>query len=494
MSGVAIRVGSLAAGLVALLAVAAAARAGPPRVTVIGDSVQESLRFAPHAQAVLGSGIDLRLEAAACRRLTGPGCIGGRPENALSLVRRSGSSLGRVAVVNVGYNDGYGTYGVARVQSALRAAGVRRTVWVTLRETQGTYAAINDEIRVAAAARGSRIRVADWSAASAGRPWFGRDGVHLTAAGAEGLAAFLHRRVVAALAEVGIPVSGSPPPVIASGLRAPYPLGGIAGDGRTLWAYGGERLSAIDEGAPRGRAATASVGPAGTMTPDGGGGGGLWVRNARGDLMRAAAGRPGLLGASVAHVGPGAVAVRTGSRTWIAAPRHTSPLRPYPQPQLFDAHGAAAPRQPERAPIALAAGGGTLWALVPDGEAARLERRDAATGRLQRASRVRPGRRLVATRDAAWLVEAGGRLRRIGADGSRRAVLRRIRAVASDGGGRLWALRTDGRTLLRLRPSDGRVLTLGRSRHRVSRLALTDGYLWLAAPGTVRLERVRAYT
>ena len=439
-----------------MLVAASPALAGPPRVTVLGDSVQESLRFSPRAQAILGAGIDLRLEAAACRRLTGAGCIGGKPESALSLVRRSGASLGRVAVVNVGYNDGYGAYGVAEVQSALRAAGVRRTVWVTLRETQGTYAGINDEIRAAAAARGSRIRVADWSAASAGRPWFGRDGVHLTPAGAEGLAAFLHRRVVAALAEVGIPVSGSPPPVISAGLRAPSPLVGIAGDGRTLWAYGAGRLAAIDEDAPRGRAATAAVDPAATMTPDASGGG-LWVRTAGGDLVRAAARRPGLLGASVARVGEGAVAVRAGGRTWIAARRQSGPLLPSPQPQLFDARGAGAPRQPERAPVALAAGRGALWALEPAGAAMRLERRDPATGLLRRATRVPPSRALVATRTAAWLLEASGRLRRIGTDGSRRVRLRRIRAIASDGEGRIWALRSDGRTLLRLRPSDGRV-------------------------------------
>ena len=88
----------LAAGMLALALAAPPPLAGPPRVTVIGDSVQESLRFSPHADAILGAGIDLRLEAAACRRLTGAGCIGGEPDSALSLIRRTGASLGRVAV------------------------------------------------------------------------------------------------------------------------------------------------------------------------------------------------------------------------------------------------------------------------------------------------------------------------------------------------------------------------------------------------------------
>ena len=133
---------------------------------------------------------------------------------------------------------------------------------------------------------------------------------------------------------------------------------------------------------------------------------------------------------------------------------------------LFAAGGAGAPRPPASAPLALAASRGALWALVGDGEGARLERRDPATGRLLGATPVPPSRALVATRGAAWLLEASGRVRRLGTDGSRRVGLRRVRALASDGEGRLWALRSDGRTLLRLRPADGRVLSLGRSTAR----------------------------
>jgi hypothetical protein len=212
---------ALAAGICALALAAQPVAAGPPRVTVIGDSVQESLTFSGHARAVLGRGIDLRLEARACRKLIAPGCVGGSPESALALVRRLGRSLGRVVVVNVGYNDWPGAYAVGDVLSALRAAGVGRTVWVTLRESQGTYRGINEAIGSAAAAS-EPIRVADWNAASSGRPWFGGDGVHLTATGAEGLAGFLHRHVVAALADIGVSVAGAPPPVISAGLRAPY--------------------------------------------------------------------------------------------------------------------------------------------------------------------------------------------------------------------------------------------------------------------------------
>ncbi|MEZ0286077.1 MAG: hypothetical protein ACAH79_12695, partial [Thermoleophilia bacterium] len=338
----------LAAGLCALALAATPVLAGPPRVTVIGDSVQETLAFTGHARAVLGGGIDLRLEARACRKLAAPGCIGGAPESALSLVGRLGRGLGSVVVVNVGYNDWPGAYAVADVRSALRAAGVRRTVWVTLRESQGTYRDINAAIRSAAAARASGIRLADWDAASSGRPWFGGDGVHLTAAGAEGLAGFLHRHVVAALAEIGVPVAGTAPPVISRRVRTPHPVSGIAGDGRTLWVYGGGRLSALDERAPR-RGATVPVDPAAALTPDRSGGG-LWRQSGSGTLARAIASAPEPRWRSVGRFEEGAIAVSARGRTWIATRRARIRWPLPPPPLLLDSRGVGAPQQPATAP------------------------------------------------------------------------------------------------------------------------------------------------
>lgn len=479
----------LAAGLCALALAATPVLAGPPRVTVIGDSVQETLAFTGHARAVLGGGIDLRLEARACRKLAAPGCIGGAPESALSLVGRLGRGLGSVVVVNVGYNDWPGAYAVADVRSALRAAGVRRTVWVTLRESQGTYRDINAAIRSAAAARASGIRLADWDAASSGRPWFGGDGVHLTATGAEGLAGFLHRHVVAALAEIGVPVAGTTPPVISRRVRTRYPVSGIAGDGRTLWVYGGGRLSALDERAPR-RGATVPVDPAAALTPDRSGGG-LWRQSGSGTLARAIASAPEPRWRSVGRFEEGAIAVSARGRTWIATRRARIRWPLPPPPLLLDSRGVGAPQQPASAPAALAAGRGALWALVVDGDAARLELRDPETGRLRRSTRVPPSRALVATRGAAWLLEPSGRLRRVGAKGAVRVRLRRILAIASDSGARLWALRSDGRTVLQLDHESGRVLSLGRTAGKVSELALTRTGVWLAGPGTGRLEHIR---
>ena len=178
-------------------------------------------------------------------------------------------------------------------------------------------------------------------------------------------------------------------------------------------------------------------------------------------------------------------------RTWIATRRARIGWPLPPPPLLLDSRGVGAPQQPASAPAALAAGRGALWALVVDGDAARLELRDPETGRLRRSTRVPPSRALVATRGAAWLLEPSGRLRRVGAKGAVRVRLRRILAIASDSGARLWALRSDGRTVLQLDHESGRVLSLGRTAGKVSQLALTRTGVWLAGPGTGRLEHIR---
>jgi lysophospholipase L1-like esterase len=63
-------------------------------------------------------------------------------------------------------------------------------VWVTLRETRDIYAATNRAIR-SAAKRWPQLVLADWNAYSAGKSWFGSDGLHLSPTGAEAMARFL---------------------------------------------------------------------------------------------------------------------------------------------------------------------------------------------------------------------------------------------------------------------------------------------------------------
>ena len=200
----------LVALVLGLLGAAAAGPAGaataarPPRVTVIGDSVATALEYVPAAERRLGQGLDLHLDTRVCRRLVAPSCpyAGTTPATALEVIRSQGASLGGTVVMDVGYNEAASTYprDLDTIMRALTAAHVRRVVWVTLREERGTYAATNQVIK-GAPGRWKRLSVADWNAGSRGEPWFGGDGLHLTPAGASGLAGFLRPYVLEAVRE-----------------------------------------------------------------------------------------------------------------------------------------------------------------------------------------------------------------------------------------------------------------------------------------------------
>ena len=180
-----------------LLAASPATAAEKPRVTVIGDSVQASFSYVPKAVSRLGKGFDLKLDALVCRRLITSSCTynGVTPKTALQVIQSKGTALGSVVVLNVGYNEGSGTYDVNAVMRALRKAKVKGVVWVTLREQRSVYTAINARIRQAAG-RWKGFAVADWNAASSRKPWFGSDGLHLNSAGAFALAGLIRQKVL----------------------------------------------------------------------------------------------------------------------------------------------------------------------------------------------------------------------------------------------------------------------------------------------------------
>lgn len=188
----------IVAALLATGAGQAAAAPAKPRVTVIGDSVQASFSYVPKAVARLRKGYDLKMDAYVCRRLILPSCTynGVTPRTVLQTVQAKGRALGKVVVVNVGYNESAGGYDINRVMKALRSAGVEQVIWVTLRERRSEYPGINTAIR-RAATRWKGFTVADWNAVSSGRPWFGSDGLHLNSAGAMALSGLLRQKVLA---------------------------------------------------------------------------------------------------------------------------------------------------------------------------------------------------------------------------------------------------------------------------------------------------------
>jgi hypothetical protein len=179
---------------------ASAEESAKTRVTVIGDSVTASFDYVPAARRFLGKGFDLRSDAVVCRRLVAASCAfqGSTPATVLELIGANGRALGPVVVINVGYNDWAAVYDVDRVLRALKNAGVRTAIWVTLRETTTNYAQNNARIRSAARRWKGSLVVADWNAYSRGKPWFREDGLHLTVSGALGLARLLRPLVVGA--------------------------------------------------------------------------------------------------------------------------------------------------------------------------------------------------------------------------------------------------------------------------------------------------------
>jgi hypothetical protein len=198
-------------GAVAALAciVVAAASGGsgatpPVRVTFVGDSVADALAYMPTAERAFGRGYDVAFDLRVCRRLATAGCPyrGTVPSSALDEVYASGEQTGQVLVVDVGYNDDPALYrkGMDDLVQTAGALGVKRIVWVTLRETQSIFRQTNAVIR-SEAKRYPQVEVADWNACSAGKPWFRSDGLHLTPAGATALAAWLRPYVVRAAAE-----------------------------------------------------------------------------------------------------------------------------------------------------------------------------------------------------------------------------------------------------------------------------------------------------
>jgi hypothetical protein len=197
----AVRAACIAAlSALALVASAQGGSTAATRITVFGDSAATAMAYDPTAKRVLGRGIDLRLEVAACRRVGDASCPydGVRPPNVIDRATALGRDLGPVVVVIVGYNDYEANYAgnIEDALAAFRKAGVERVLWATLHETRSDYASMNDMIRDVAR-RHPEMTVLDWNAISRNNPdWFQPDGIHLTATGAEGMATMVNDALV----------------------------------------------------------------------------------------------------------------------------------------------------------------------------------------------------------------------------------------------------------------------------------------------------------
>jgi hypothetical protein len=186
-----------------LVASGAGARPGvqPVRVTVFGDSAATAMAYDPDAKRILGRGIDLRLEVAACRRLGDTSCPydGVRPPNVIDRATALGTEMGPVVVVIVGYNDFESNYAdnIEQALAAFRKGGVEHVVWLTLRAERQSYLSMNGMIN-AAAQKHEEMTVVDWNAQARDNPdWLQPDGIHLTPSGAEGMATLVNGALVA---------------------------------------------------------------------------------------------------------------------------------------------------------------------------------------------------------------------------------------------------------------------------------------------------------
>jgi putative Ig domain-containing protein len=196
----------LAAALALSGALTAAALAADPgrsdatRVTVFGDSAATAMAYDPKARTILGAGIDLRLEVAACRRLGDLSCPydGVRPPNVIDRASALGRDLGPVVVVAVGYNDYEDNYAdnIEETLRILSKAGVERVLWATLVEQRQSWARMNGMI-AAAAKKHPEMIVLDWNERARGKEaWLQPDGIHLTPTGAQSMATMIHEALV----------------------------------------------------------------------------------------------------------------------------------------------------------------------------------------------------------------------------------------------------------------------------------------------------------
>jgi hypothetical protein len=196
---------AIVVGALACFAAGAQAAADPPpQVTVIGDSVLTGVIWNAQPLAILQDGLQMRLDIGVCRKLTGVSCPfeGGNVPTLLDVVNTLGPQLGKVVLVEVGYNDDYDTFAqnVEMSINALLQAGVTHILWANLHGFSQQWLDMN-AVLDAAARRHPELTVIDWNGyADNNWSWFQGDGIHLVHDGAVAMATLFRSAIDEALA------------------------------------------------------------------------------------------------------------------------------------------------------------------------------------------------------------------------------------------------------------------------------------------------------
>ncbi|MEP7111800.1 MAG: hypothetical protein ABI862_00915 [Ilumatobacteraceae bacterium] len=192
------------------LAVAASPPLDAPPVSLLGDSTMAGMAWnsspGNDPRDIVGNAYRLTFDAESCRRLVLASCQGRfdtTPASVLPLMRTTlRGRLGEAVVVMAGYDDASITNAVDLVMAEAEAQGVTRVFWMTYRtntayvlpgglSARTLYGSHNAEL-AAAAKRHPSLRILDWDGFTANQTaWFATDGIHLSLAGAVGLATFI---------------------------------------------------------------------------------------------------------------------------------------------------------------------------------------------------------------------------------------------------------------------------------------------------------------
>jgi hypothetical protein len=201
-------------GLVGGSGMTAAAEPQPAaHVMILGDSVATGMSWHPDAIAVVQRNLDVDWQIAICRRLTGQSCWseGVQPPTAVDLVG-SLTSVPPYVVMVMGYNDYASTFALSidATMKALLAKGAQHVLWLTLRESEGPYPDLNQQL-AGAVSRWPQLELVDWNGLSASHPeWFQTDGIHLVDAGGVAMARLVHGSVIEAVDPLQVDVPTLP--------------------------------------------------------------------------------------------------------------------------------------------------------------------------------------------------------------------------------------------------------------------------------------------